>query len=169
MGRVIPNDRQPVTPGVKPVALDDPVLEERRLRKLEQHRRYYEKNREHILEKNAEWKAKARENGWSRSDNNHYLGYKYGITLDEYEEMLAGQNGVCASCGTPPSGRKLSVDHDHETGVIRGLLCQPCNTALGLLKESPDRIASLLAYAFSHQDVLLAHKEDVRYGTSYTK
>jgi len=156
MGRVIPNEREKAESGPKPAQRESIAQEERRLRVKAQRREYYEKNRERILEKNAEWKAKARTIGWSRTDNNHYLGYKYGITLDEYEEMLAGQNGVCASCGTPPAGRKLAVDHDHETGVIRGLLCQPCNTALGLLQESPDRVASLLAYALSHENVLLA-------------
>lgn len=164
MGRVIPNDRRPGMPGPKPVARDTAVQEERRLRIQAQKREYYRKNRERILAKNKEWKQKAREDGWTRADNNHYLGYKYGISIDTYEQMLAEQNGVCASCSTPPTDKKLAVDHDHNTGVIRGLLCQSCNTALGLLKDSPDRVASLLAYALSHQDVLLAQKEVYHHG-----
>jgi hypothetical protein len=159
MGRIIPTDKVKVVPGPKPTPLDDPVAEEYRLRRAEQRKQYYARNKEKILVHNSEWKKKARENGWSRTDNNYYLGAKYGLTLDDYEEMLAEQNGVCASCGTPPTGKKLSIDHDHETGVIRGLLCQPCNTALGLLKDSSDCVASLLAYSLSHEDVLLAHKE----------
>lgn len=70
----------------------------------------------------------------------------YGITLEEYAEMLTKQNGVCASCGDPPNGRKLSVDHNHETDEIRGLLCDRCNFALGQLKEDPIRIKRLLNY-----------------------
>lgn len=57
----------------------------------------------------------------------------YGIDLDEYERMLAVQGGVCAICDQPEKAknRLLCVDHDHQTGVVRGLLCTRCNTALG--------------------------------------
>ena len=52
------------------------------------------------------------------------------VTDDEYEGMLAEQGGVCAICGNPPKVKRLHVDHDHATGVIRGLLCHRCNRAL---------------------------------------
>jgi hypothetical protein len=51
----------------------------------------------------------------------------YGITAEQYEQMLAGQGGVCAICGTPPKSKRLHVDHDHKTGLVRGLLCWICN------------------------------------------
>ena len=54
----------------------------------------------------------------------------FDMTVDMYEDMLQKQNGLCSICGRPPKNRRLAVDHDHNTGQIRGLLCGPCNTAL---------------------------------------
>ena len=63
----------------------------------------------------------------------------YGISSVEYDEMLAKQKGCCAICGrSGPGGRRrghLVVDHNHVTGQIRGLLCHPCNTALGMFND----------------------------------
>src|SRR5438094_9480440 len=62
------------------------------------------------------------------ADRAGHLKRKFGISLEQYEEMLAKQGGVCAICGAPPpEGTSLHVDHDHETGEVRGLLCFPCN------------------------------------------
>src|SRR6266567_3377847 len=66
------------------------------------------------------------------------LKRKYGITWDEYQEMFESQKGLCAICQGVEEGRMLSVDHDHETGKVRGLLCGSCNRALGLFKEDPE-------------------------------
>lgn len=73
---------------------------------------------------------------------------RYGITIEEYQDLLEAQNGGCAVCGKPPSGRneKLSVDHDHETGQVRGLLCYKHNTAAGLLDDDPELAAQLYLY-----------------------
>lgn len=87
--------------------------------------------------------------------NAHFLR-TYGITLDEYNKLLAEQGGVCAICGRGPevsptkrgqgrSGR-LVVDHCHETGRIRGLLCTWCNKALGNLEDDPARFRAALRY-----------------------
>lgn len=60
---------------------------------------------------------------------------KYGITLQQYNEILKNQNNVCLLCNSKTAyktkGRNLCVDHDHETGKIRGLLCNRCNTMIG--------------------------------------
>ena len=53
-----------------------------------------------------------------------------GVTPAEYARMLAAQNGHCALCPNTPKTRRLSVDHDHRTGAVRGLLCYRCNRAL---------------------------------------
>jgi hypothetical protein len=89
---------------------------------------------------------------------NKYLKFYYGITLDEYNEMYKKQNGVCAACGHPETSSKanmllpLSVDHCHTYSVVRGLLCNGCNVALGLLKEDAERIKGLLRYIENYRD-----------------
>ena len=67
------------------------------------------------------------------------LKTKYGLTIDDYEELYRKQKGKCAICGTAERSRRnqrLCVDHDHKTGKIRGLLCDNCNRGIGLLKEA---------------------------------
>jgi len=72
---------------------------------------------------------------------------KYGLTVDAYEAQLILQDGKCAICGTLPwANRRLAVDHDHQTGSVRGLLCTPCNAAIGLFKEDANLI--LVAYEY---------------------
>ena len=62
----------------------------------------------------------------------------YGITLDDYDELNTRQEGLCAICLFPPKpGKHLSVDHNHGTKVVRGLLCGDCNRALGQLGDNP--------------------------------
>jgi len=77
------------------------------------------------------------------------LAYKYGVTEEWFDSQNANQSGLCASCGQPEARKdtkNLSVDHNHETGEVRELLCQKCNTALGLLGDDPERIRLLLEY-----------------------
>jgi hypothetical protein len=70
------------------------------------------------------------------ADREGYLNRKYGITIADYEQMFDSQKGACAICLEPrPEERTLHVDHDHDTGVIRGLLCFRCNNALGDFRE----------------------------------
>lgn len=89
-----------------------------------------------------------------------HLRRQYGITLNDYEVLLSAQGGVCAICGNPPyipeaerprrQGRPtraiLAVDHDHDTGHVRGLLCIPCNRGIGFLKDSPKILRSAFEY-----------------------
>ena len=88
----------------------------------------------------------------SKMRSNH-LQRLYGITLDDYDSMYEKQNGQCAICGTTdPGGRwnHFAVDHDHETGAVRELLCNNCNTALGLFKDSADLLRSAADYLDKH-------------------
>jgi hypothetical protein len=79
-----------------------------------------------------------------------HLKRKFGITLADFEAMLAAQGGGCAICGRPaPEGTSLHVDHDHETGVVRGLLCFTCNGALGMLTENEEHLARAADYVSS--------------------
>ncbi len=63
-----------------------------------------------------------------------------------YERLLAAQNGGCAICGKEANGNRLSVDHDHGTGRVRGLLCQQCNTGLGGFRDDPALLERAIAY-----------------------
>jgi hypothetical protein len=58
------------------------------------------------------------------------LRRRYGISSEEYETLLDAQDGVCAICKSPPKKNRLHVDHCHETGLVRGLLCAHCNSSL---------------------------------------
>lgn len=72
---------------------------------------------------------------------------KYGITQKEYERMEQEQGGLCFICQKPcSSGRRLAVDHDHETGHVRTLLCMKCNTAEGALNGDPELGMRLVNY-----------------------
>jgi len=74
------------------------------------------------------------------------LRRKFGMTVEQYEQLLTIQNGVCAICFQPPVTKRLAVDHDKETGQIRGLLCVNCNTAIGLLKHDIRNIDNAKTY-----------------------
>ena len=71
----------------------------------------------------------------------------YGLTQAAYDDILKQQNGRCAIC---ERGQKLDsvlcVDHDHDTGQVRGLLCNQCNTGIGLLQDSIGMLASAIIY-----------------------
>lgn len=89
----------------------------------------YQKNKKEICEK--------------RRGSGKWLEFTYGITLDQKKAMEVAQGNLCLIC---KKESKLSVDHDHETKIIRGLLCQPCNMALGLFKDSIDSLHSAIKY-----------------------
>ena len=116
-------------------------LEKSRLVKNEQNRTYY-KNRTN------ESKAK-------RADKQIELHLKktYGITVTEYNKMLDEQEGKCFICQVHQNTmiKRLAVDHCHETGKVRALLCSACNTSLGLLEEDEKRINNMLNYLKLHK------------------
>jgi len=68
------------------------------------------------------------------------LRAQYGITDEDYDRMLLQQGGGCAICGvTPKRGeRRFPVDHNHQTGRVRGILCRDCNLGIGRLKDDPE-------------------------------
>lgn len=81
-------------------------------------------------------------------DRRKHLLRTYGITSEDYDRMLAEQNGTCAICHRPEriKGRSLCVDHCHSTGEVRGLLCNACNIAIGKLEDNLDYIKNALKY-----------------------
>lgn len=89
-----------------------------------------------------------------RQKRNQQLKRTYGITVEQYESMLAAQNGVCAICFRGPTGvRPLHVDHCHRTGKVRGLLCHQCNWYLGTLDKDPETLVRLSVYACAGQPI----------------
>ena len=87
---------------------------------------------------------RGRENKRRNGGNRHYhLKGRYGIGVAEVELMMSAQGGLCALCRTRPA---TQVDHDHETGAIRGILCLYCNAGLGAFRDDPRIIASAIEY-----------------------
>lgn len=86
---------------------------------------------------------------WERHRRRSWLKQKYGITPEQYDERLAAQGGVCAICGDPPEdprGYRMHVDHCHDTGAVRGILCGPCNRGLGNFGDDVDRLLAAVEY-----------------------
>ena len=127
-----------------------------RERILKHSARYRKENRERILERRNTTKYKATEIAYRQAYKaKHPYWYKkwklrqYGLTLEQFEELLRAQNNRCRICSQEFStkGRfRPCVDHCHSVGHVRGLLCQNCNTAIGLLSNSVTRVERLLKY-----------------------
>jgi hypothetical protein len=102
-------------------------------------RKYYQANKQKRLDRQRLFRE---ENPQAYRD--WYLRSKYGLTQAAFEAMLAEQDGLCAICSLPMSTPK--IDHDHSTGRVRGLLCSPCNTGIGHLKDSPEVLFAAYQY-----------------------
>ena len=74
---------------------------------------------------------------------------EYGLTSAGYDALLAEQDGQCAICGGVES--RLVIDHNHDTGKVRGLLCQKCNRGLGQFDEAPRHLLAAIAYIERHR------------------
>ena len=79
-----------------------------------------------------------------RGDRKKKLRDRYEITPEDYDRMLVEQDGCCAACGVVVVDP--DVDHDHSTGEVRGLLCGPCNRALGALNDNVEALKALIVY-----------------------
>ena len=113
-------------------------------------RRAYLRSYVYPKAKDPVFREKKKEN----SRRHRYARY-YGITVDDRNRMFAEQDGCCAVCRTPISLRphpfeaRAFVDHDHDTGIVRGLLCHRCNLAEGLLRSDPAVMRRLAEYVES--------------------
>lgn len=112
-------------------------------------RAYYWKNKDAMRLRNKEYykKNKAKQ----LSDN---CLRKYGITIEQRDEILKKQGGICPICGTDnPGTRDWHIDHCHKTGRVRGVLCNTCNTGLGMFADAPEKLQSAVLYLVGGNNV----------------
>lgn len=130
-----------------------------RERILKQKKEYQQRNREKINEKNRnyyqntpafKYRQQERMRKYKRAWRMHNM---YNLTEEDYELMFAKQNGVCAICKTDNWGNKgvPSIDHDHFTGKVRGLLCVSCNHGLGRFKDSLLNLFAAAEYLYQNK------------------
>ena len=100
----------------------------------------------------ARYRERIKDPEWRREYRNRHFKQRYKITHDDYDRMFEEQGGVCAVCFEPPDESlgeygRLQVDHDHETGEARGLLCRGCNTGFGLLEAVWEQACAYLGFS----------------------
>lgn len=131
-------------------------------------RRYWEQHEKH-LEKNRAYRNSLKGQAARKAYNKRVYAdperrrimrdkrfqKKFGITVEQYDRQFAAQGGVCAICLRPPNKILLHVDHDHQTGAFRGLLCFPCNVVLGAWNDSPEAADRAGTYLRKHQQLRL--------------
>lgn len=100
-----------------------------------------------VAEYGAKWYRENREDHNKKARANRYRR-SFGMSLEDYDILFEKQNGLCAICGVDDNygGKRFSVDHDHKTGVVRGLLCDNCNTGIGMFKDNPSLMLNAIKY-----------------------
>lgn len=123
---------------------------EKEWKSFSKHKRWRARNPEKARAASASWISRNQDKRSSYM-REWQLQNSYGIGVEQYDSILAEQGGMCAICSTDkPTGKwkVFAVDHDHDTGQVRGLLCNECNRGMGLLKDN----ASLLRLAAEYLD-----------------
>ena len=117
------------------------LYREQHLEEMKAHDKdYYQKNKDTLLPKKRAYHMQP-----SRRDLR--LRKVYGITLEFFNQMFDSQEGKCAICGKSLERiRGVHIDHDHSTGIVRALLCGPCNTGLGMFKDNPQILRQAIEY-----------------------
>lgn len=115
-------------------------------------RAYYEKNKEEVKKRTHKYQQEHKDIV-TKINRKRLLKYYWGMTLEEFDLLVKKQNGCCSICNLKldESIKKLYVDHDHKTGKIRGLLCGPCNLALGGFKDSTDILQRAIEYLMENK------------------
>jgi hypothetical protein len=115
-----------------------------------QRKGYYEANKHWLVPASREKRVLH-----AKRYNENRLNRLYALRPGQYEEMLASQGNACAICKSADPGQynstRFNIDHCHETGAVRGLLCHTCNRGLGLLQDSPEFLESAARYVRNHR------------------
>ena len=99
----------------------------------------------------AEWRRKNPDKV-QQKNRKRKMGY-YGLSVDDFDILMEKQNNCCAICKkTCITGRALAIDHDHNTNVVRGLLCNKCNQGLGFFNDSIDLLQDAMLYLKQHSE-----------------
>jgi hypothetical protein len=130
------------------------TLEQKREKNRLKNKLWREKNKESYLKSASKYRNKNR-----NKLKNYKLLKRYGISTEDYNLLLQNQNGKCSICGNDEIAihkiskqkQKLAVDHCHETGKVRGLLCQDCNRGIGLFHENILRLEKAINYLLKFQ------------------
>jgi hypothetical protein len=116
----------------------------------------YKKYKEQVKE---EYKYLEENNYSKEGQKRARLKYVYGLTSEDWNKMYSEQQGCCAICNTPETllnkglNKRLGVDHCHRTGDIRGLLCDNCNLAIGMLGDDIELLKSAILYLQKYQKI----------------
>lgn len=121
---------------------------------------YLVSRRDHYRQLKVEWKKNNAVKVKDYKRRQHLLE-KFGITPECYGQMFDDQMGRCAICCRTQESKRLAVDHCHQTGVIRSLLCEKCNTGIGLFGDNVGNLARAIAYLSADHN---AQSGDMRYG-----
>jgi hypothetical protein len=103
-------------------------------KQLEQNRAWYHKNKDKIKAKRRAEYASDPEK-YKKRMRKYLLKSRYNMTIECYESMLEKQGGVCAVCGRTNNKKPLLIDHNHDTGKVRQLLCDSCNFLVGTVEN----------------------------------
>lgn len=96
--------------------------------------KYYQKNKDKVKDRVKKYYTENRSKRLEISRKCH-LKRVFGLSIEEYENILKNQNGGCAICGRKKEKINLAVDHSHKTGKIRGILCMKCNHGIGYFND----------------------------------
>lgn len=142
----------------KDIKMKDGLYTQCKVCKNKQNKKYRDTPNGKIISRKSLYKYNTSSKG-KEIKRNSELKRKYNITSEEYTRILKDQGGVCAICGssTPGGPGKFHVDHDHDTGKVRGLLCNNCNLGMGYYKDSIGVHLSAVQYL---RKVIIEHGRD---------
>lgn len=112
----------------------------------EYHKRYSTPKHKEIATKRANEYYKDNKNIILERLSQTFRYKKYGLTFNDFSQMVKDQNGLCAICGNPCITGILSIDHNHDTGLVRGLLCRKCNIGIGMLNDDVELLEKAIKY-----------------------